>query len=137
MREFLLYLLQAVITAAVPVVVAYLCSFLNKKKEESQQRITSDLQKKLLDEAVDNVITAVKKTNQTYVDTLKESKAFSFENQEKAFKKSMQTAGEIMRQEVKDFISAKYGDLDKWLNTQIEAAVNTVKTEKEKNKSKN
>lgn len=137
MREFLLYLLQAVITAAVPAVTVCLCSFLKKKKEEAQQRIeneaqsaSSDLKEKLLGEALDSVLTAVKKTNQTYVDSLKESKAFSFANQETAFKKSMQTATEIMRQEVKDFISAEYGDLHKWLDTQIEATVNTVKTKK-------
>lgn len=151
MREFLLYLLQAVITASVPVVAAYLCIFLNKKKEESQHRIENeaqkatseakkaaiDLKEKLLVEALDNVITAVKKTNQKYVDTLKESNTFTIDNQKEALKKSMQTAVEIMRQEVKDFISAEYGNLDKWLDKQIEAAVNTVKTEKGKNKSKN
>lgn len=139
MREFLLCLLQAVITAAVPTVVIFLCSFLQKKKEEAQQRIESDSQKaksdlkdRLLVEALDNVMTAVKKTNQTYVDTLKESKAFSLENQKNAFEKSMQTAKDIMRQEVKDFISAEYGNFCKWLDTQIEAAVNDVKSGKEK-----
>lgn len=79
-------------------------------------------------EALDCVITAVKKTNQTYVDSLKENQAFSFDNQATALKKSMKTAEEIMRQEVKDFISAEYGDLNKWLDTQIEVAVNTIKT---------
>lgn len=137
MREFLLSLLQAVISVTVPVAAAYLCSFLKKKKEEAQKRIDSESQKaesdfkdRLLVEALDNVITAVKKTNQTYVDALKENKAFSFANQETALKKSMETATEIMRQEVKDFILAEYGDLNRWLDTQIEAAVNTVKKEK-------
>ncbi|MCM1059107.1 MAG: hypothetical protein NC452_02310 [Eubacterium sp.] len=137
MKEFLLYLLQAVIIAAVPTVTACLCSFLAKKRDEAQERILSenqktanDLKDRLLAEALDNVATAVKKTNQTYVDTLKESGAFSFENQEKAFEKSMQTATEIMRQEVEDFIFNEYGDLRKWLGTQIEVAVNTEKNVK-------
>lgn len=139
MKEFLLYLLQTVISVTVPVAAAYLCSFLKKKKEEAQQRIDnesqkaeSDLKDRLLVEALDNVMTAVKKTNQTYVDTLKESKAFSLENQKNAFEKSVQTAKDIMRQEVKDFISAEYGNFYKWLDTQIEAAVNDVKSGKEK-----
>ncbi len=139
MKEFFLYLLQAVISVTVPIAAAYLCCFLKKKMEEAQQRIDSesqeaesDLKDRLLVEALDNVLTAVKKTNQTYVDTLKESNAFSFDNQEKAFKKSMDTTIEIMRQEVKDFISSEYGDLNKWLDTMIEATVNDVKVEKEK-----
>ncbi len=127
MREFLLYLLQAVLTASVPVVAAYLCSFLKKKKEEAQQNMTSETQKRLLDEAMEAVTTAVIKTNQTYVDTLKKNGAFSVESQKKAFEKSMQTAVEIMSQEAKDFISVTYGYFDKWLSARIEAAVNTVK----------
>lgn len=146
MREILLCVLQGVITVTVPVTVAYLCSFLKKKQEEANQRIENEAQKaeseaqkaaidlkgKLLDEAFKNVLTAVKKTNQTYVDNLKKTGAFSFDNQESAFKKSMKTAAEIMRQEVKDFISAEYGDLNKWLDTQIEAAVGDVKDQKAK-----
>ncbi len=130
MREFLLYLLRAVIIAAVPVVTVFLCNFLQKKKEEIKQKMTSETQKRLLDEAMEAVTTAVIKTNQTYVDALKESNTFSLDNQGKAFKKSMDTATEIMRQEVKDFISSEYGDLNKWLDTQIEATVNTVKAKK-------
>lgn len=130
MREFLLQLLQAVIIAAVPTVTVFLCSFLSKKKEEIKQNMTSETQKRLLDEAMEAVTTAVIKTNQTYVEILKKNGAFSIENQKKAFEKSMQTAVEIMSQEAKDFISATYGYFDKWLSARIEAAVNTVKVKK-------
>lgn len=130
MKDFLLQFLQAVIIAAVPTVTVYLCSFLGKKKEEIRQSMTSETQKRLLDEAMEAVTTAVIKTNQTYVDTLKNNGAFSIENQKTAFKKSLQTAIEIMSQETKDFISAVYGDLDKWLSARIEATVNTVKVKK-------
>lgn len=130
MREFLLQLLQAVIIAAVPTVTVFLCSFLSKKKEEIKQNMTSETQKRLLDEAMEAVTTAVIKTNQTYVETLKKNGAFSIENQKKAFEKSMQTAVEIMSQEAKDFISATYGYFDKWLSARIEAAVNTVRVKK-------
>lgn len=130
MKDFLLQLLQAVIIAAVPTVTVYLCSFLSKKKEEIRQSMTSETQKRLLDEAMEAVTTAVIKTNQTYVDTLKNNGAFSIENQKTAFEKSLQTAIEIMSQETKDFISAVYGDLEKWLSAKIEATVNTVKVKK-------
>ena len=92
--------------------------------------MTSETQKRLLDEAMEAVTTAVIKTNQTYVDTLKNNGAFSIENQKKAFDKSFQTAIEIMSQEAKNFISATYGYFDKWLSARIEATVNTVKVKK-------
>lgn len=130
MKDFLLQFLQAVIIAAVPTVTVYLCSFLSKKKEEIRQSTTSETQKRLLDEAMEAVTTAVIKTNQTYADTLKNNGAFSIENQKTAFEKSLQTAIEIMSQETKDFISAVYGDLEKWLSAKIEATVNTVKVKK-------
>lgn len=144
MRDILLCILQGVITVTVPVTVAFLCSFLKKKQEEAHQRIENEAQKAeseaqkaaielkqmLLDEAFDNILTAVKKTNQTFVDSLKKRNDFTFSNQDIAFKKSMDTVTEIMRQEVKDFISAEYGDLNKWLDTQIEATVGDVKDQK-------
>jgi len=130
MKDFLLQLLQAVIIAAVPTVTVYLCSFLKKKKEEIRQSMTSETQKRLLDEAMEAVTTAVIKTNQTYVDTLKNKGAFSIENQKTAFEKSFQTASEIMSEEAKAFISATYGYFDKWLSARIEATVNTVKVKK-------
>ncbi len=128
MKEALMSLLQAVIIAAVPVITAYLCSFLCEKKKEVTANISDETAKKLLDEACDAVITAVTATNQTYVDALKTKGEFSIENQKEAFTKSYKTAVAIMSEEAKSFITTAYGSLQEWLTVKIEAQVKASKT---------
>lgn len=130
MTEFLLTLLQSVIIAAVPVITAYVCSFIHTKNVQAKQNIDNEEAKKLLDEAEKAVTTAVISTNQTYVDTLKQSGQFTVENQKEAFQKSFDTAVTIMTQEAKDFIETAYGSLTDWLTAQIEAKVNMSKSAK-------
>jgi len=128
MKEFLLSLLQAVIIAAVPVITAYLCSFLNQKKKEVTANISDESAKKLISEACDAVVTAVTATNQTYVDTLKRQGTFTVENQKEAFEKSYNTAVAIMSDEAKEFINTAYGSLQEWLTVKIEAQVKEAKS---------
>ena len=128
MKEFLLALLQAVLIAAIPVITAHLCTFLKTARDGAKQHTSDDTARRWLEDAFNAVITAVKCTNQTYVDTLKKNGTFTLENQREAFQKSYDTALSIMTQEVKDFIQSAYGDLNKWLTAQIEAQVKSEKT---------
>ncbi|MBQ4121568.1 MAG: hypothetical protein IJD35_06095 [Clostridia bacterium] len=128
MTEFLLTLLQSVIIAAVPVITAFVCSYIHTKNVQAKQNIDSEEAKNLLDDAERAVTTAVISTNQTYVDTLKQSGQFTVENQKEAFQKSFDTAMSIMTQEAKDFIEKAYGSLTDWLTTQIEAKVKVNKS---------
>ncbi len=128
MTEIFLTLLQSVMIAAVPVITAYLCSFIHTKNLQAKQNIDNEEAKKLLDDAEKAVTTAVISTNQTYVDTLKQSGQFTVENQKEAFQKSFDTAMSIMTQETRDFIEAAYGSLADWLTTQIEAKVKVNKS---------
>ena len=127
MKEFLLTLLQSVIIAAVPVITTYVCVFIHTKTTQAKQNMNNEEAKKLLDEAVSAVTTAVISTNQTYVETLKKSGQFTVENQKEAFQRSYDTAVATMTQEAKDFIEKAYGSLADWLATQIEAQVNANK----------
>ena len=127
MKEFLLTLLQSIIIAAVPVITVYICSFLGAMGKLSKERIESENAKKLLDEAIEAVNTAVIGTSQVYVEALKKSGQFTIENQKEAFAMSYNTAMSIMTQEAKDFITSAYGSLDEWLGAQIEASVNRNK----------
>lgn len=127
MKEFLLTLLQSIIIAAVPVIMVYICSFLGAMGKLIKERIESENAKKLLDEAIEAVNTAVIGTSQVYVEALKKSGQFTIENQKEAFAMSYNTAMSIMTQEAKDFITSAYGSLDEWLGAQIEASVNRNK----------
>ena len=127
MKEFLLTVLQSIIIAAVPVITAYACKFLNTKASALAQTMKNEEAKKFLEDAVEAVNIAVVSTNQTYVESLKKSGEFSLENQKEAFKISYDTAVAVMTQEAKEFIEKAYGGLEGWLSTQIEATVNANK----------
>ena len=127
MKEFILVLLQAVIIATVPVITSYLCSFLKQKSNQAAAKTNNELAASYIKEAADAVTTAVTFTSQTYVDNLKNSGAFSTENQKEAFNKAMSKAMEIMSAEAKNYLAKAYGDLTNYLATKIEAEVRDQK----------
>ena len=81
----------------------------------------------MMQAATEIVISAVKTVFQTYVDSLKKEGKFDKESQLIALNKARNIAYRQMTEEIKQFIEANYGNLDAWLNTQIEATVSTLK----------
>ena len=77
--------------------------------------------------AAEIIADAVKATFQTYVDTLKKTGGFTPEAQKNALTMAKQTALAAMSDGVKQFIKDTYGDVNAWLNTQIEAKVCDMK----------
>lgn len=73
------------------------------------------------------ITNAVKAVFQTYVDALKKSNSFD----EKAQKEALAQAKAIIAQHIstnmKEFIIEHFGEYDTWIETQIEAAVHTIK----------
>ncbi len=70
---------------------------------------------------------AVKATYQTYVQALKESGDFDKEAQLAALEKAKYAALAQLSEDAKEYIRALYGDLDKWLETQIESRLYELK----------
>lgn len=66
-------------------------------------------------------------TCQTYVDGLKKTQAWTKETQQQALNNSLNTAKEMLSDESKNFIVDHYGDIDKWLETQIESCIYKLK----------
>lgn len=73
------------------------------------------------------VLNAVKSVFQTYVETLKKEGNFDKPAQTEAFKQAKAIIHTQTTEEVKAFIKEAYGDFDVWVNTQIEASINTLK----------
>lgn len=89
MQEFLTTLLTAVITAAIPVVAAYLVSMI-KKTGENAAADTDDIKtQSYIKEITDAISDAVAATSQTYVDALKQAGKFTKEAQAEAAKKAL------------------------------------------------
>lgn len=127
MKEFIIELLQAVATAAVPVCAAFLVQFLWRKSEEIGAQVDSLTTKKLLAEVTEAVTTAVTYTSQTYVDTLKKYGIFDKDAQLKALEKSKDKTLSLLSASAKSILAEIYGDLNAYLETKIEAEVRSQK----------
>ena len=96
----------------VPMLVAWL------KTKTKNEVIT-----KAIDRAGDIITKAANTTTQTYVDALKKEGKFDAEAQKKAFQMTMTAVLTLLNDETKKAIVETYGDLQKWLITEIENAV--------------
>lgn len=75
----------------------------------------------------DTVISCVIATNQTYVDSLKETGKFDAEAQKIAFQKTYDAVMQILTEDAIKYLNEALGDLDKYVNTMIESQVNLQK----------
>ncbi len=124
MNEILLNILSIIVTAVILPLISYagtkLISYLNSK-------IKDDKAKELLTQATTIVTNAVRSVFQTYVDSLKASGSFDAQAQVVALTKAKDIALNQMSDDVKNYITTNYGDINNWLITQIEATINLIK----------
>ena len=124
MNEVLLNILSVVVTAVILPLISYagtrLITYLNSKIKDEKSR-------ELLIQATDVVTNAVRAVFQTYVDSLKKSGNFGVEAQFEALNRAKDIALSQLSDEVKNYITTNYGDINNWLTTQIEATINLIK----------
>lgn len=125
--EVLKDLLYILITAAVPVLTAYVCKFLYAKWTEGKVKIENEKISTTLDSVIKMVLGVVESVNQTFVDELKKKGAFTEDSAKEAFNKSKETALKMLSNESADIITKVYGDVDVYLDTLIEATVKQLK----------
>lgn len=129
MKELLMNLLLAVVTAAVPVITTCAVSLINKAKENATAD-TDDIKKQgYIKEIATAISDAVAATSQTYVDALKQAGKFTKEEQEEAAKKALNACIASISPAAMAFIEAAYGDIKEYLATKIEAEVRKQKNE--------
>lgn len=83
----------------------------------------------LLTTATTIVLNAVRSVFQTYVESLKASGSFNAEAQKTALSKAKDIALSQLGEDVKEYISSTYGNLDGWLTNQIESTINLLKNQ--------
>lgn len=127
MNEFLSTLLQAVLIAAVPVIAGAAVKGVQALAKHLASKTDNELAKKYLKEVADAIEEAVSFTNQTYVDTLKKSEAFTKENQEEALNRSLEKATALLTADARKFLEEAYGDLNAYLLIRIEPEVRRQK----------
>ena len=124
MNQIFINILAAVVTC----IVLPLISFLGVKLTEwLNTKIKDEKGQRLIKQATDIVLNAVRCVFQTYVEALKKSGGFDQKAQIYAFNLAKDTALKQLSDESKDYITKNYGDLEEWLKTQIEASINLLK----------
>lgn len=129
MQEFLKDIFLAVVTAAVPVLTAYLVVCIRKVGDHAAANTESIQAKSYITEAAEAIAAAVAATNQTYVDALKNAGKFDGDAQREAAKKALAACLASISPAAQNFIEAAYGDIKDYLTTRIEAEVRKQKNE--------
>lgn len=124
MNEIILSIISVVVTAIILPLISYagarLITWLNTKikDENAKQQLTV---------ATDIVTNAVRSVFQTYVESLKKNGTFDKESQKAALIKAKNDALAQMTDEIKEYITKNYGNLETWIITQIESTINILK----------
>ena len=84
---------------------------------------------KYVDYAADIIKKSVIAVNQTFVDKLKEQNAFTSEKQKEAFELAKKKILSMLNEDAKKVLASIYGDLNTFLDSQIEATVNSIKNQ--------
>ena len=129
MKEFLQDIFLAVITAAVPVLTAYIIVLIRKVGDNAAANAESTAFKTYITEVTEAIAAAVAATNQTYVDSLKNAGKFDADAQKEAAQKALEACLASISPAVRGFIEDTYGDIREYLTTRIEAEVRKQKNE--------
>lgn len=132
MSESTLQMISEIINVCVipllGVLVTYLVKYINSKSKELETQVNNDIAKKYINMLTSTITSCVIATNQTYVESLKKQGKFDVEAQKTAFSMTLAAVQDLLSTEAKAYLSEIYGDLDAYITTQIEAAVNKNKT---------
>ena len=116
------------------VLTTYLVKYIQVKAEEIQLKNKeredfeySEKLNKYIAMLADTITQCVIATNQTYVESLKKEGKFDLEAQQIAFQKTLLAVQATLTAEAKQYLIEFYGDLDIYITSAIEAAVNENK----------
>lgn len=109
------------------ILTKWICAFLTKKMNELQARTDNEIFNKYYSMLNNTITRCVIATNQTYVETLKQENRFDLEAQKIAFNITKDAILNILGEEAINYLNTIIGDLDAYINEEIEANVNLCK----------
>ena len=130
LKELLNNLLYAVLTVAIPVLLAEIIPFV--KAQIAKCNMVTEVTKNerlnnIINNAMSNIMDSVLYVNQIYVNSLKQNGSFNEQAQKDAFKLAYNEAVKLISDEAKTVIEETYGSFEEWVYLQIEVAVNNAK----------
>ncbi len=90
-------------------------------------RLANKKSLKYANDILEIVTTSVKKTYQTYVESIKGTDAWTQEAQQKALEMALSTAEESINMEMAQYIATNYGDVNNYLTDLIHAVLYDLK----------
>ena len=125
--EVLQNVLYAIITAAVPVLTAFLCTWLKSLYDNNKVKIKNEKVSATLGNVTDMILAAVETTTSTYVKQLKVNNLFDADAQKEAFNKTFETVKKQLTEDATKIIEETYGDVEVYLTNKIEQLVEELK----------
>ena len=117
-----------ILSCIVTVIILPLITLLGSKliKWISKKIDDENVEKNLI-KATNIILDAVKYVLQTYVDNLKKEGKFTKDAQLIAFNKAKEIVLSQFNEEIKNYLKDNFGDIDSWIDVQIEASINNLK----------
>lgn len=109
------------------ILTKWLVSFIQQKMDEAAQKVDNELVDKYLGMLSNTITKCVIATNQTYVETLKKEGKFDLAAQKEAFDMTKDAVLAILEGDALNYLNEIIGDLDTYIDKQIEANVNLCK----------
>lgn len=124
MNDIIINVISAVVTTVLLPLIAWVGT---KLIQYIGTKVKNEKAATFLTTATTIVLNAVRSVFQTYVESLKASGSFNSEAQKTALIKAKDIALSQLGEDVKEYISSTYGNLDGWLTNQIESTINLLK----------
>ena len=117
-------ILGVILVIFIPIWGYEVITYLKLLKQQTSEKIENEYIENTILRAINIIIDVVDLVSNTFVKDIKESGAFTEEAKEKALNNAIDKAKELLDMETKELIKDIYNDLDKWIETQIEAYLN-------------
>lgn len=127
MPELVIQFIEICVIPLFGILVKYLIDFLSAKRDELKAKTNNETAQKYTDMIYNTVVNCVIATNQTYVNSLKDSGSFDESAQKEAFNRTMSAVMAILNEDAKEYISEATGDINVYLTQLIESEVNKRK----------
>ena len=124
MDDIFINILSCIVTVIILPLITLLGS--NLIKWISKKIDDENVEKNLI-KATNIILDAVKYVLQTYVDNLKKEGKFTKDAQLIAFNKAKEIVLSQFNEEIKNYLKDNFGDIDSWIDVQIEASINNLK----------
>ena len=120
-------IVSALISALATILTGTITGFISYKTMQLKEKVNNQQFSSVVDKVNILIADCIKSTNQTYVDSLKESNSFDISAQKEAFNKSFDSIMLVLSDSDKQILSKNIGDLGTWITTKIQSYIKTSK----------